>query len=118
LPKSIKISEADAQAAEDQILEQSKRIDFYITEYSVEILAQKMRSRDFVVPGYQREFTWEPDRKSRFIESLLMGLPIPFLFFWEMEDGRLEVVDGSQRLRTVEEFILGEFRLGQLVVLR
>jgi len=46
-----------------------------------------------------------------------MGLPIPFLFFWEMEDGRLEIVDGSQRLRTIEEFILGDFRLGDLETL-
>lgn len=102
------------EAAEEQIVEQSKRIDFYITEYSVEILANKMRAGEYVVPQYQREFTWEPERKSRFIESLLMGLPIPFIFFWEMPDGRLEIVDGSQRLRTIEEFILGELRLGDL----
>jgi Protein of unknown function DUF262 len=100
--------------AEAQIVEQSKRIEFYITEYSVEILAQKMRSGDYVVPGYQREFTWEPERRSRFIESLIMGLPIPFIFFWEMPDGKLEIVDGSQRLRTIEEFLQGDLRLGDL----
>src|ERR1700737_3559453 len=91
------ITEDQRARAEAEIVEQSKRIDFYITEYSVELLASKMRDGDFVVPGYQREFTWEPERKSRFIESVIMGLPIPFLFFWEMEDGRLEIVDGSQR---------------------
>ena len=67
----------------------------YITEYSVEILANKVRSGDYVVPAYQRAFTWEPQRKSKFIESLIMGLPIPFLFFWEMSSGQLEIVDGS-----------------------
>jgi len=103
-----------AESAEHQIVEQSKRIDFYITEYTVEILATKMRQGEYVVPGYQREFTWEPERKSRFIESVIMGLPIPFIFFWEMPDGRLEVVDGSQRLRTLEEFVLGDFRLREL----
>lgn len=117
MPKTTKIDESDVLAAEEQIVEQSKRIDFYLTEYSVELLAQKMRDDQFVVPGYQREFTWEPSRKSKFIESLLMGLPIPFLFFWEMEDGRLEIVDGSQRLRTIEEFILGDFQLGTLETL-
>ncbi|MFE4665562.1 DUF262 domain-containing protein [Streptomyces sp. NPDC056716] len=102
-------------AAEQQIVEQSKRIDFYITEYTVEILANKMRANEYFVPHYQREFTWEPERKSKFIESVIMGLPIPFVFFYEMEDtGKLEVVDGSQRLRTLEEFILGDFRLGEL----
>lgn len=66
------------------------------------------------MPSYQRAYTWEDERKSRFIESLLLGLPIPFLFFWEMPDGRLEIVDGSQRLRSIEEFVLGDFRLGEL----
>lgn len=100
--------------AEAQIVEQSKRIDFFLTEYSVEILAQKVRDGEYVVPAYQREFTWEDRRKSRFIESLIMGLPIPFIFFWEMPDGKLEIVDGSQRLRTIEEFIYGGFQLGDL----
>ncbi|WP_212735570.1 DUF262 domain-containing protein [Herbidospora galbida] len=104
----------DEEAAEAQIVEQAKRIDFYITEYSVEILANKMRTGEYVVPAYQREFTWEPERKSKFIESLIMGLPIPFIFFWEMPDGKLEIVDGSQRLRTLEEFIFGELQLGEL----
>ena len=38
----------------------------------------------------------------------------PFLFFWEMPNGKLEIVDGSQRLRSIEEFVLGDFRLGEL----
>ncbi|MEV4119478.1 DUF262 domain-containing protein [Micromonospora sp. NPDC049645] len=111
--QTAKSAEQQAEA-EEQIVEQSKRIDFYITEYSVEMLAHKMRAHEYVVPAYQREFTWEDERKSRFIESLIMGLPIPFVFFWEMPDGRLEIVDGSQRLRTIEEFLLGDFRLGDL----
>ena len=117
-PKPIPMTTPDQQtAAEAEIVEQSKRIEFYITEYSVELLATKMRDNDFRVPPYQREFTWEDERKSRFIESVVMGLPIPFLFFWEMGDGHLEIVDGSQRLRTIEEFIFGDFRLGELEAL-
>ena len=104
----------EVAVAEAQIVDQSKRIEFYITEYSVEMLASKIRSGDYVVPTYQREYTWEHARKSKFIESVIMGLHIPFLFFWEMPDGRLEIVDGSQRLRTLEEFILGDLRLGDL----
>ncbi|WP_324186436.1 DUF262 domain-containing protein [Xylella fastidiosa] len=41
---------------------------------------QKMNNGDFIIPTYQREDTWEHHRKSRFIESLILGLPIPFLF--------------------------------------
>lgn len=102
-------------AAEAQIVDESKRIEFYLTEYSVELLAAKMHTNEFVIPPYQRDDTWEPARKSRFIESLLMGLPIPFLFFWESPaTGKLEIVDGSQRLRTIDQFVLGDLRLGEL----
>jgi len=107
-------SVAEIDAAEEQIVELSKRIDFYLTEYSVELLANKMNSGDFVIPDYQREFTWEPVRRSRFIESLLLGLPTPFLFFWERPDGKLEIVDGSQRLRTIQSFVSSELRLSIL----
>ena len=105
-------------AAELQIVEHSKRIEFFITDFSVELLALKMKNGDFEIPAYQREDTWEHERKSRFIESLLMGLPSPFLFFWERpESGKLEIVDGSQRLRTIEQFISGDFILDELEVL-
>ncbi len=114
-PKEIpQKTEDEVAQAEAQIVELSKRIEFYLTEYSVELLASKMNKGEFVVPPYQREYTWEHERKSRFIESLMLGLPIPFLFFWEMPDGKLEIVDGSQRLRSIEEFVLGDLRLGEL----
>ncbi|MFM5397656.1 DUF262 domain-containing protein [Aeromonas veronii] len=92
--------------AEEQILEFSKKIDFFTAEYTVEILADKVAKEEYFVPSYQRDFVWDITRKSRFIESLLIGLPIPFVFFWEdIESGKLEIVDGSQRLRTLEEYL-------------
>lgn len=98
--------EEQGQRAEAQIQERAKRIEYFITEYSIELLADKMKSGEYVVPEYQREFVWEEHRKWRFIESIIMGLPIPFLFFWEdPASGKLEIVDGSQRLRTIKEFL-------------
>lgn len=103
------VAQEQLDAAESEILDHSRRIDFYMTEYSVEMLAEKMERGDFFVPDYQRAFTWESERKSRFLESLIIGLPIPFLFFWEAESGKLEIVDGSQRLRTIQEYVAGDF---------
>lgn len=108
------ISDEQRDAAEVEIVDRSRRIDFYTTEYTVELLAHKMEREDFVIPPYQRNFTWDSHRKSRFIESLHMGLPIPFLFFWEMGNGKLEIVDGSQRLRTIFEYVRGELTLTTL----
>jgi hypothetical protein len=113
--KTRRFTEAEVEQAEEQIQDRAKRIDYYITEYTIEILALKTKNGDYIVPDFQRAFTWEESRKWRFIESLLMGLPIPFLFFWENpESGKLEIIDGSQRLRTLAEFVYDELELGDL----
>lgn len=113
-PRKHHVSEEQREAAEAEIVDRSRRIDFYTTEYTVELLADKMEREDFVIPSYQRNFTWDTHRKSRFIESLQMGLPIPFIFFWEMGNGKLEIVDGSQRLRTILEYVRGDLTLTAL----
>lgn len=112
-----RVPKEQIEAAEAEINDRVRRIDFFMTEYSVELLADKMERGEFEIPAYQREFVWDLRRKSRFIESLIMGLPIPFLFFWERESGRLEIVDGSQRLRTIQEYLNGELKLGNLTEL-
>lgn len=101
--------------AEQQILLYSKKIDFFMSEYTVEILASKVAKGDYTVPEYQRAFTWDEPRKSKFIESLIIGLPIPFVFFWQNDEtGILEIVDGSQRLRTLEEYLNNRLKLSSL----
>jgi Protein of unknown function DUF262 len=109
-----KITPEQIEAAEAEIVDRSRRIEFYTTEYTVELLVNKMEKEDFVIPPYQREYVWDSHRKSRFVESLHMGLPIPFLFFWEMGNGKLEIVDGSQRLRTLLEYVRENLTLAPL----
>lgn len=111
------ISSEDAQLAETAIAELERTVKFLVTDYTVEFLAGKVREEEYYVPEYQRELTWNDDAQSRFIESLLMGLPIPFLFLWQAEDGRLEIVDGSQRLRTIVRFMDDDFALKNLKLL-
>ncbi len=60
-------------------------------------------------PEFQRFFRWSPNQKSRFIESLLLGIPIPSIFVYQRRDGVWDVIDGLQRLSTVFEF-MGELR--------
>ncbi|NOW92372.1 hypothetical protein BCD91_004395 [Clostridium beijerinckii] len=54
---------------------------------------------------YQRVFKWTKEQKTRFIESLLLGLPIPSIFLYQDENALWEVVDGIQRLSTIFEFV-------------
>src|SRR5665213_2159888 len=66
--------------------------------------------------AYQREYVWKlrPDLPSRLIESLLLEIPIPPLYFGKMMDGALEVIDGQQRLTTLIEFVRNQFALKKL----
>jgi hypothetical protein len=67
-------------------------------------------------PHYQREYVWalRPELPSRLIESLLLHIPIPPLYFVRLDTGRIEVVDGQQRLTTLIQFVTNQFRLQKL----
>lgn len=58
----------------------------------------------FITPEYQRVFRWAPFQQTRFIESVLLGIPIPPIFVAEDESGKWEVVDGLQRISTIFSF--------------
>ncbi|NMQ06246.1 DUF262 domain-containing protein [Candidatus Accumulibacter phosphatis] len=55
-------------------------------------------------PNFQRMFRWKPEQKTRFIESILLGIPIPSIFVSQGADGVWDLIDGLQRLSTVFEF--------------
>ena len=55
-------------------------------------------------PEFQREFRWKAPQKSRLIESILLGIPIPPIFVFQRSDGVWDVIDGLQRLSTILEF--------------
>lgn len=84
----------------------------------VKSLLDDIRSKNLIVnPEFQRLSVWDKTRQSRLIESLLLNIPIPVLFLAEDKDGTRVVVDGQQRLRAIEEFESGQFRLSGLQVL-
>ncbi|QEL57207.1 DUF262 domain-containing protein [Chromobacterium paludis] len=58
-----------------------------------------------IKPKYQRFFRWSIEQKSKFIESILLGIPVPSLFMAQDKDGIWEVVDGLQRLSTIFQFV-------------
>jgi hypothetical protein len=58
-------------------------------------------------PEFQRFFRWTEEQKSRFVESLLLGIPVPPVFVSERPDSKWDVIDGMQRLSTILE-VMGE----------
>jgi hypothetical protein len=85
-------------------------ITSYGADYPVETIVGRLNSDAFYVPPFQRNFVWSQRHASRFIESLLMGLPVPGIFLYkESKTNRHLVVDGQQRLRTLQYFYEGTF---------
>lgn len=66
-----------------------------------------------LAPDFQREFVWKLKQKSELVESILMGIPLPMIYFFEGEDGVIQVVDGKQRLTSLFEYIEDKFPLSQ-----
>lgn len=54
-----------------------------------------------LTPAYQRLFRWEDEQKSKFIESILLGIPLPPIFVAQKEGGKWSIVDGLQRISTI-----------------
>lgn len=85
--------------------EQRRKVD--VDNYTItvrELLSMAERSELHRAPEYQRKFRWPEESESKLIESLLLGLPVPNLFFATNPDGTWEVVDGLQRISTLIHF--------------
>ncbi len=89
----------------------------YGADYPVDSLVKRIRDGNIVVPafadygsdddqitGFQRNYVWSKLKGDRFIESLLLGLPVPGIFLVRENSGCLLVLDGQQRLKTLEKF--------------
>jgi len=69
-----------------------------------EIISMYERGEIIIKPAFQRYFRWNEEQRSRFIESILLGIPIPPIFVAEDKEGVWELVDGLQRVSTVLSF--------------
>ncbi len=90
---------------EDEILDGRNSLSADRLDMSFGELMNMYSNGELVIdPEFQRLFRWSPEQRTRFIESLLLGIPIPSIFVAEDTDGRWEIVDGLQRLSTILSF--------------
>jgi len=95
----------DSASLEQQLKTQRRAVDFDTSDIQAQQLLSMLKSDDIEVsPAYQRQFRWSEKRCSQFIESMMLGIPIPSLFMATNEDSTWEVVDGVQRLSTIVKF--------------
>lgn len=115
-------SKIDQSQVELEIKENQKQFDFDIREYPIQVIVMKfdptVQDPEIFIPDYQREFVWKEKQKSIFIESLLIGLPIPYIFVADVEidenpytEGNVEVIDGAQRIQTIYAYLNNKLKL-------
>ena len=115
------VGESEIEDPQDDDEEVEGVIRYSITSYGADMpvdgLVERLKRKDIFIPPFQRKFVWTQAQASRFIESLIIDLPVPGIFMFKEADSRkLMVVDGQQRLRTLQCFHDGvlrgrEFRL-------
>ena len=85
---------------------QDREIRTTAVDFSFGELLNLHRDEEIVIrPEYQRLFRWTNEQRSRLIESIIMGLPIPPIFLIENDNGVLELIDGLQRISSVIQFL-------------
>lgn len=104
----------------NEVISTTYTITAYGADYPVDGLVRRLEQGDIVVPrftiqpeqdqsmaGFQRDFVWTRPQCDRFIESLLLGLPVPGIFLVKERNGKHLVLDGQQRLKTLQWFFEG-----------
>lgn len=89
-------------------------INIKIVPRNIGQLVELLEDNQILIPKYQRlPNLWSETKKSRFIESLMLDLPIPLFYFDERDDKKWYVVDGLQRMSTLEHFMIGKGEVGK-----
>jgi uncharacterized protein with ParB-like and HNH nuclease domain len=78
-------------------------------DFNVLTIYSFLESGSVRIPGFQRNNVWDLGRASKLIESLILGLPVPQIFLYEVERNRFLVIDGQQRLMSIYYFVKQRF---------
>ena len=81
-------------------------------DLTTEDLNKKMNEGIIEIPKFQRDYVWTLKQASKLIDSFMMGLPIPPIFLYLQQNQRYLLIDGGQRLRTIQKFYSGIFKPG------
>jgi uncharacterized protein with ParB-like and HNH nuclease domain len=85
-------------------------ISTYPADFTLQVLYEKWKNKDILIPAFQRQFVWSQTQASKLIESFLVGLPVPGIFLYsEKRTENLLVLDGQQRLKSIFYYLEGFF---------
>ena len=121
-PLDEQVVDVDADVPDDDTPTAHQALRYYGVDFDVEGLVRRFDRGDLIVPsfdpaadtggeveGFQRRFVWPKRQMDRFVESLLLGYPVPGIFLVEQPNRRFLVLDGQQRIKTLSAFYQGTY---------
>jgi hypothetical protein len=123
LEAEIEATEDDAEEEELELSSAERQLLTDALDLPIEALVARVNRGSLILqPEFQREYVWSSNKASLLVESILMRIPLPVVYFAETPENDWEVVDGQQRLTSLHSFVNGNFpdgtafRLGRLNV--
>ena len=115
----VELEADDSSGPEEPEPWDPEKIRIHTKHYSLRQVVDMIGEGDIdLAPDFQRQYVWKARQRSGLIESLLLGIPLPSFYFNEDDTGRLQVVDGVQRLTTIYRYVTDPaVRLGEVTYL-
>ncbi|MFF7436662.1 DUF262 domain-containing protein [Streptomyces sp. NPDC008122] len=123
VPAESPVEDSAAGAIETEPVRAEDALRYFGADFDVDGLVKRLDNGTFIIPtfepladddiagyeGFQRGLVWKKKQMDRFIESVLLGYPVPGIFLVELSDRRYLVLDGQQRLSTLQAFKHGKY---------
>ena len=111
---NTKPSKADEELEVDEVMDENEApvafdIASYPSDLTLSVVDEMWDNGDILIPEFQRNFVWSITQSSLLIESFLLGLPVPQVFFYVDEENKNQVIDGQQRIMSVVYYLDGFF---------
>jgi len=108
-PEDSGIESIDSEIEDQESAPATYRVVTYPADYTLEGLVAQFDKKLIEIPEFQRKFVWTHKQASRLIESFLLGLPVPAVYFYKDNEEKQQIVDGHQRLQSISHFFRGTF---------
>jgi hypothetical protein len=123
VPAESPVLDTEADEVEPEPVRAEDALRYFGADFDVDGLVKRLDDETFIIPtfepqaeadiagyeGFQRGLVWKKKQMDRFIESILLGYPVPGIFLVELSDRRYLVLDGQQRLSTLQAFKHGQY---------
>ncbi|MFJ3096010.1 DUF262 domain-containing protein [Streptomyces hydrogenans] len=124
LAEASDVFDPDADSVDAKPVRAEDALRYFGADFDVDGLVRRLEKETFIIPtfephakaetdgyeGFQRGLVWKKRQMDRFIESVLLGYPVPGVFLVELPSRRYLVLDGQQRMTTLHSFVHGKYR--------